>query len=209
MSFDAEVIVAGAGPAGAVAARTLAAAGIDTLLVERGAFPRNKPCGGGLTVRAARRFNWLPGVLDGIDVHRILRLHLESPDGSAVDMSSNGPVGLLIRRVVFDHALVREAQRTGARVREGFEITQADMDDASVTLKARDGSRVRAPMVVAADGVHSVIAKRLGVNARWSSRSLAIDMMEETPLDPLRAQRPDEVWIAYAYDGLDGYSYIF
>ena len=209
MAFDAQVVVAGAGPAGAVAARTLAAAGIDTLLVDRATFPRNKPCGGGLTARAVARFPWLSAVLATIDVQPIARLHLEGPDGSAVDMGSSDPVGFLVRRVVFDHGLVLEATRAGARLLEGFEITQVETDAASVTLRSRDGRTLTAPQVVAADGVHSVMAKRLGVNARWPPESLAIDMMEETPHATLRAERPDEVWIAYAYQGLDGYSYIF
>jgi len=209
VASDAEVLVAGAGPAGAVAARTLAAAGIDTLLIDRATFPRNKPCGGGLTARAIVRFPWLRAVLDTIDVQPIARLHLEGPDGSIVDMASPDPVGFLMRRVVFDDALVREATRAGARLQEGFEIAQVETDPSGVTLRSRDGRSLRAPRVVAADGVHSVIAKRLGVNARWPPESIAIDMMEETPNATLRAERPDEVWIAYAYRGLDGYAYIF
>ncbi len=63
--------------------------------------------------------------------------------------------------------------------------------------------------MVAADGVHSVIAKRLGVNAHWPETRLAIDMMEETPNATLAATRPDVLWVAYAYQGLDGYAYIF
>jgi geranylgeranyl reductase family protein len=206
---DASVIVAGAGPAGAVAARTLAAAGIDTLLVDRAAFPRNKPCGGGITTRGLTRFPWLGAAIDGIDIHSVSKLHLESPDGSVLNLSAPGPVGILVRRIQFDHALVRAATAAGARLREGFEITQVERDAAGVTLQSRSGERLRAPMVVAADGVHSVIAKRTGVNARWPARSIAIDMMEETPNEVLRASHPDEVWIAYAYRGLDGYSYIF
>jgi geranylgeranyl reductase family protein len=209
MSFDASVIVAGAGPAGAVAARTLAAAGIDTLLVDRSAFPRNKPCGGGITTRGLTRFPWLSAAIDGIDIHSVSKLHLESPDGSVLKLSAEGPVGILVRRVQFDHALVRAATGAGARLREGFEITQVERDAEGVTLQSRSGERLRAPMVVAADGVHSVIGKRTGVNARWPTRSIAIDMMEETPNEVLRASHPDEVWIAYAYRGLDGYSYIF
>src|ERR1700683_327296 len=81
MSFDAEVIVAGAGPAGAAAARTLAAAGVDTLLVDRAAFPRNKPCGGGLTMRAMARFPWLAKAISDIDIHTVSKLHLEGPTG--------------------------------------------------------------------------------------------------------------------------------
>ena len=83
------------------------------------------------------------------------------------------------------------------------------MDDRCVTLQSRDGRRLSAPLVVAADGVHSVIAKRLGVNLKWPTTSLAIDMMEETPSGTLRALQPDVAWISYAYKGLDGYAYIF
>ena len=209
MSFDAEVIVAGAGPAGAVAARTLAKAGVQTLLVERAAFPRNKPCGGGISVRALRRFPWLTEALGAIDVHHIGTLHLEGPGGATLDVTSPDPSVLLVRRVEFDYALVRAAEVSGARLVERFEITQAEATDDHVELKARDGRRLRAPFVVAADGVHSVIGKRLGVNPRWPAGSLAIDMMEETPLETLRAERPDVLWVAYAYNGLDGYAYVF
>ena len=164
-TFD--VIVAGAGPAGAVAARTLAAAGIRTLLVDRAEFPRNKPCGGGVSLRALRRFPWLDAALAGVDVHRISRLHVEGPQGSSLDIESPDPCVLLVRRVEFDHALVRAAVAAGATLLERFEITQAEADADGVTLQARDGRRLRAPIVIAADGVHSVLAKRLGVNARW------------------------------------------
>jgi geranylgeranyl reductase family protein len=209
MSFDADVIVAGAGPAGAVAARTLAAAGLDTLLLDRAAFPRNKPCGGGLTMRAMARFPWLASAIDTIDVHTVSKLHLEGPDGSVLKLAADEPVGILIRRVEFDHALVKAAVAAGARLRERFEMTQASQTAEGITLQARTGETLRAPVVVAADGVHSVIGKRLGVNARWPTQSIALDMMEETPHETLRAAHPDEVWIAYAYNGLDGYSYIF
>jgi geranylgeranyl reductase family protein len=209
MSFDADVIVAGAGPAGAVAARTLAAAGVDTLLVDRAAFPRNKPCGGGLSARALRRFPWLDAAIGDIDVHRIQRLHLEGPQRSRLEIDDAETCVVLVRRVEFDAALVRQAIAAGARVTSGFEITQAEQTPDAVTLQARDGRRLRARLVVAADGVHSVVAKRLGVNARWPRRSLAIDMMEETPVETLRAARPDVLWVAYAHDGLDGYAYVF
>ena len=204
-----DVIVAGAGPAGAVAARTLAAAGVDTVLVDRAAFPRNKPCGGGISVRALGRFPWLTGALGGVDVHRVGTIHLEGPDGSAFDVSRPEPAVLLIRRVEFDHALVRAAVAAGARLLEGFEITQAASTASGVTLRSRDGRVLEAARLVAADGVHSVIAKRLGVYTQWPKTGLAIDMMEETPVDTLRASRPDVLWVAYAYRGLDGYAYVF
>ena len=207
MSFDSEVIVAGAGPAGAVAARTLAAAGIETLLVDRHAFPRNKPCGGGITTRVLRRFPWLPDAIAPIDRHEVSTLHLEGPDRTVVEISSPRPCVLLIRRVEFDNALASQALAAGARFQSGFEITQVTETPTGVTLRARDGSVLKAPIVIAADGVHSVIAKRLGLNPRWPRSRLALDMMEET--DTLAATRPDVLWIAYGYRDLDGYAYIF
>lgn len=209
MSFDADVIVAGAGPAGAVAARTLAAAGFDTLLVDRATFPRNKPCGGGISTRALKRLPWLATALAGVDQHWISRLHLEGPDRVAFEVDSPTPCVFTVRRVELDHALVTDALGRGARITTGFEITQAASDAEGTTIQARDGRRLRARTVIAADGVHSVMAKRLGLNVRWRRTHLAIDMMEETPTDTLRADRPDVLWVAYAYNGLDGYSYVF
>jgi geranylgeranyl reductase family protein len=209
VAYDADVIVVGAGPAGACAARVLAAAGVDTLVVDRASFPRNKPCGGGISTRALRRFPWLERALGDVDVHRISKLHLEGPGGSQLNLDSGQPSVLLVRRVEFDAALVRAAVSSGARLVTDFEVTQASQDDDAVTLRARDGRTLRARRVIAADGVHSVMAKRLGVNAKWPRRSLAIDMMEETPVETLRAERPDVLWVAYAYDDLDGYAYIF
>jgi geranylgeranyl reductase family protein len=208
-SVDADVIVAGAGPAGAMAARTLAAGGARTLLLDKAAFPRNKPCGGGVSTRALRRFPWLDARLGEIDVHRIAKLHLEGPSGTQVDIATADPSVLLLRRVDFDHLLVREAVAAGATLVERFEVTQVVERDSRVTFTSRDGRTVSAPAVVAADGVHSVTAKRLGVNQRWPETRLAIDMMEETPLETLSAEWPDVLWVAYAYKGLDGYSYIF
>jgi flavin-dependent dehydrogenase len=139
----------------------------------------------------------------------VRRLHLEGPESAVLDLETHAPCVMLVRRVEFDHALVRAAEAAGARRLDGFEITQAAMDAEGVTLQARDGRRLRAPVVIAADGVHSVIGKRLGINRRWPRQSLAIDMMEETPVETLRAARPDVLWVAYAHESLDGYAYIF
>jgi flavin-dependent dehydrogenase len=80
------------------------------------------------------------------------------------------------------------------------------MSDARVTLEARDGRRFEAPMVIAADGVHSVIARRLGLNPWWSSSRVALDMMEETPRDLLRESDPSTLWVAYGYSARIGHT---
>src|SRR6476469_96425 len=103
--FDAEVIVAGAGPAGATAARALADAGVRVLVLERDPIPRQKPCGGGISTRVLSRFPWLPVALGRIPTHPVSRLYLEGPSGGVFRMESNGPAVMLIRRIEFDALL--------------------------------------------------------------------------------------------------------
>src|SRR3954470_1517973 len=63
------VLVVGAGPAGAAAARALALAGVPVTLLDRSTFPRNKPCGGGISARVLDRFPYLAPVLGRIATH--------------------------------------------------------------------------------------------------------------------------------------------
>jgi flavin-dependent dehydrogenase len=63
--------------------------------------------------------------------------------------------------------------------------------------------------VIAADGVNSVIARRLGLNPGWPAERLALDMMEETPNALLRTAEPGTLSVFYGYGGAHGYAYIF
>ena len=214
------IIVVGAGPAGATAARSLALRGIPVSLLDRAAFPRNKPCGGGISRRALTRFPYLERALSQIKTHAVSRLYLEGPDGDAAIVESDGPAALMIRRVEFDALLVSLATEAGAELVTGVEIVQAGQDDGAVTLVARDGRRFRAPIVIAADGVHSVVARRLGINPGWRASAVALDMMEETPRSMLRDVDPSTLWVSYGFNpsnatpvkeksAAEGYAYIF
>lgn len=192
------VVVVGAGPAGAVAARTLALAGVPVTLLDRHAFPRNKPCGGGISIRVLKRFPWLEAELDAIATHRISRLYLEGPDGDAAIITSDVPAVIMVRRLEFDRLLVDLAVRAGAQLVTGVDIIRARERPAVVVLDARDGRSFEAPVVVGADGVHSIVARRLGLNPGWPAGRVAVDMMEETPNDILAAD-PSTLWVAYGY----------
>jgi len=194
------VLVVGAGPAGATAARTLAAAGLPVCLLDRSSFPRNKPCGGGISTRVLTRFPYLESALPRITTHTVSRLHLEGPDGHSTIIESDGPAALMIRRVEYDALLVSLAVEAGATLVTGVDIVQARQDAERVELVARDGRRFEGAIVVAADGVNSVIARRLGLNPGWPASSVAIDMMEETPRAALRDVDPSTLWVAYGYD---------
>lgn len=193
------VLVVGAGPAGATAARTLAQAGVAVRLLDRSNFPRNKPCGGAISFRVLRRFPYLEPALTRISTHLVSRLRLEGPDGRAALIRSNGPAALMIRRVEFDALLVDLAIAAGAELTGGVDIVQVKASEHDVALIARDGRRFSAPMVIAADGVHSVVARRLGLNPGWPARSVALDMMEETPRSQMRDLDPSTLWVAFGY----------
>jgi geranylgeranyl reductase family protein len=214
------VIVAGAGPAGATAARRLALGGRQVLLLDRRSFPRQKPCGGGISIRALSRFPYLERELSRIATHTIRRLYLEGPDGQSAVVESDCPAALMIRRVEFDDLLVSLAVEAGAQLVTSADIVNARETADEVELITRQGRRFSAPVVIAADGVHSVIARRLAINPGWPASSVALDMMEETPRSTLRDLDPSTLWVSYAHRAAnsargasggapEGYAYIF
>jgi flavin-dependent dehydrogenase len=158
-------------------------------------------------MRVLRRFPYLERELTRIATHTVSRLHLEGPEGDAATIESPSPAALLVRRLEFDALLVPRA-----------EVVQARETDGGVTVTVRDGRRFEAPIVIAADGVHSIIARRLGLNPGWPASAVALDMMEETPRTILRDLDPTTLWVAYGFSpngrgsgkgAPKGYGYIF
>jgi flavin-dependent dehydrogenase len=173
---------------------------VPVKLVDRVSFPRNKPCGGGISFRVLRRFPYLERELGRIATHPVRRLHLEGPSGVSTTIEADEPAALMIRRVEFDALLVSLAVEAGAELVADADIVHASADAERVVLATRGAEQFEAPLVIAADGVHSVVARRLGLNAGWPRRALALDMMEETPRTSLREVDPTALWVAYGYE---------
>jgi geranylgeranyl reductase family protein len=200
----------GGGPAGATAARRLALGGKSVCVIDKSVFPRMKPCGGAISMRVLPRFPYLERELGCISTHLISRLHLESPGGESATLESEAPAALMIRRVEFDRLLLDLAREAGADVVENTEIVKVRLEPAgTIVLQSRDGRTFRGSVAIAADGVHSVVARRLRFRTEWPPETVALDMMEETPNGSLRAVDPGTLWVGYGYGRAEGYAYVF
>ena len=158
--FDA--IVVGAGPAGSTAAFRLSRAGARVLLVERERFPRDKPCGGGLTYRAVRQ---LPVSVDPVVEDTVRRFELGFRYGARFERRSEGPLIVMTQRRRLDAHLAEQAGAAGADFRDGARGTSLEQDEDGATVRF-NGSAASAPVVIGADGVNGLTARSVGLAGR-------------------------------------------
>ena len=224
---QADVIVVGAGPAGSTTAYHLAQAGLDVLLLEKTAFPREKICGDGLTPRAVTQLVRM-GVDTSVDngwLHnrglRIMaggvQLELDWPE-----LASHPNYGLVRPRADFDDLLARQAKAAGVRLLENCNVTGPVLDPRTsriVGVTAKLGgaaesaeTEFRAPLVVAADGNSTRLSIAMGLHKR-EDRPMGVayrayyknprhnDDYLESWLELTDAKQPDRL--------LPGYGWIF
>jgi geranylgeranyl reductase family protein len=182
-----DVIVVGGGPAGASTAFHLARRGVRVAVVDRARFPRSKPCAECLSPQASRVLADM-GALSQLE-HRGVWLRgmiVRAPSGAvargdyAADHGFRAwrDAGLSIRREMLDDVLIARARAVGAHVVEETRVTDVIRDGRGAVCGARLHDRegtsrvVGAQLVIGADGLRSVIARRLRLwrRARWPNR---------------------------------------
>jgi len=171
-----DVLIAGAGPAGSAAAAWLAVAGHRVVAVDRAAFPREKACSEYLSPAAVALLDRLGVVADlrAQGAVPLLGTRVFGPRGAAltgsftrVPAASANREGLAVTRRVLDARLVQAARSAGAEVREQTTLEELLYERGAVAgavLRGPDGRRstLRARVVIGADGLRSVVARRIG-----------------------------------------------
>jgi geranylgeranyl reductase family protein len=154
-----DALVVGAGPAGSATAIHLARAGASVLLVDKAAFPRDKPCGGGLTGRALRH---LPCSVAPVIEHVVDTLVIRAGYGRKAARRSDAPLIDMTQRRRLDLHLAEQAAEAGADFRDNAGVSELEIEENGVSARV-GASRVRARFLVGADGANGVVAKAAGL----------------------------------------------
>jgi geranylgeranyl reductase family protein len=215
MEMRGDLVVVGAGPAGSAAAAWAARAGRDVLVIDSATFPRDKPCGDGLTPRAIAELTRL-GLGDWLDTrirHRGLRM---SGFGGEVEVDWPGrsfpSYSSAVARVELDDRIRKVAEESGARMLLGAKAVAVHHDSSRrvVSLTLADGTEVGCRQLIVADGARSSLGRKLG--RRWHQETV----YGVAARGYLTTPRADDPWLTShlelrSPDGavLPGYGWIF
>ena len=209
-----DLVIAGGGPSGSAAAWQAAQTGANVVVLDKAVFPRDKPCGDGLTARAVSYLQRM-GLADEVaKFHRVNRVTVFSPSRWELSFPKRPGMpdhGHTVSRTVLDTLLLEHADKAGAVVRQGAEVSEPILDErgrvTGVTLKS--GEKLYADAVIAADGAYSPIKRALNVDSEYRGFS-AIAIRAE-----MDAEREDsdslDVYLKLLFDGdqLPGYAWVF
>ena len=214
MTEHFDLVIAGGGPSGSAAAWQAAQAGAKVVVLDKAVFPRDKPCGDGLTARAVSYLQKMGLADELVKFHRVNRVTVFSPSRWELSFPKRPGMpdhGLTASRTELDTMLLNHAASAGAVVRQGAEVSAPILDDRGrvigVTLK--NGESIHGDAVIAADGAYSPIKRALRIDSEYNGYS-AIAIRSE-----MDANRPDsdsmDIYLKMAFQGdqLPGYGWVF
>ncbi len=199
-----DLIIVGAGPAGSSAARTAGSLGLQTLVLERQAFPRYKACGGALSLRAASYlgFDLPPDVIE----RSIYGARICYGD-ERTERRKDHRIAMLVTRSSFDDHLLRMSAETGIAVMTGVRVTNL-VESAGHVQVQTNAQAYRAPYVIVAEGAHGGL--KYLVRRRDSRSQYGVCVVTEVPADETSIDRHIHEAIAVHFGvARMGYGWVF
>jgi geranylgeranyl reductase family protein len=204
------VVIVGAGPGGSTAAKVLADHGRTVLLIDKEKFPRDKPCGGGLTAKVLEEFPYVKKH-DLIESYSYGGLVYAKNMQNKVEIKRDKPIMATVLRKKFDAGLVQLAVNQDCNLIEGKKVTDIKMLKNKVKTFVDTGECFESKAIIGADGIWSVTRKKVGLEP--SQKQFAVSLFNEYPTDE---QVIDQYFSTKRYghlhlklNGLAGYGWVF
>lgn len=199
-----DVVIVGGGPAGLSTALHLQAAAPEArvVVIEKARYPREKICAGGI---GARAFKLLDRIGVTVDCPRVSLNAIALRLGGETVVVSHPGLGVVVRRVEFDHALAKVAIDRGIAVRDGCGVAQLATIDRGMRVTLDDGEVLDTRVVVGADGVGGIVRRQAGF-PRGELRAQVVELdTEAAPGDLPR----DTIVFDFDARDLSGYAWDF
>ena len=182
-----DVIVVGAGPAGSMTAYSCAKVGLQTLLIDKNRFPREKPCAGGLSVRSMRALRHAGIKLPPELIERtITRAELMGPDKMFFHIETPEPYGYIVRRSRFDAYLAKQAMLAGARFIDQCGLKNLKLRSNGYRCQTSHGT-FDAKYLIGADGANTTVGRLTGLQGPMQATEVGIALEANAVL-------PNHVW---------------
>ena len=195
---DIGVLIIGAGPAGSVCGSLLLQVGIDCMIVDHATFPRDKVCGGGLTVKAWRLLDHLlPGIQ--YDYRPINHLRIQFEDDPVMEFYSEYEIRMT-RRKDFDYTLVQYYQHHGGKLLKDAFAHFEQLADQRILVTMKSGLQISCRYLVAADGAHSLVRRQLVGDPKVNA--LFLEQFDE-------GEKNDDIFVHFSKNYAPGCFYKF
>jgi geranylgeranyl reductase family protein len=197
-----DAVVAGAGPAGATAARHLAAAGGRVLLLDAAPLGRHKPCGGGLTARALAELDL--ALLGDLPQQRVDTAEVRCGARSRLRFALGDGAVAMVCRDDFDRRLAEAAVAAGAQLHDREALQRVDACDGGDFIVHTARAAYRARVLLLAGGGDTRLGDAVGIPAPPATMAPALEMEGRGVARDLDADT-----LLFDYDAAGGYAWAF